>query len=36
MAFEAFRTGLDTRMKQEGKLHVNADNLKRITTSANS
>ena len=36
MAFEAFRTALDTRMRQEGKLKLNAENLKRITTPSNS
>jgi parvulin-like peptidyl-prolyl isomerase len=36
MAFEAFRTALDSRMKQEGKLRVNAENLKRITTPSSS
>jgi peptidyl-prolyl cis-trans isomerase D len=36
MAFEAFRTALDTRMRQEGKLKMNADNLKRISTPASS
>ena len=33
MAFEAFRTALDNRMKAEGKLKINADNLKRISSS---
>ena len=36
MAFEAFRTALDTRMRQEGKLKLNAENLKRITAPSNS
>jgi len=37
MAFDAFRTALDTRMRQEGKLKMNADNLKRLTSpSSNS
>ena len=36
MAFEAFRSSLDTRMKQQGKLKVNADNLKRIATPSTS
>jgi peptidyl-prolyl cis-trans isomerase D len=36
MAFEAFRTALDNRMKQQGKLKVNADNLKRITSASTS
>jgi peptidyl-prolyl cis-trans isomerase D len=35
-AFEAFRTALDNRMKQEGKLKLNAENLKRISTPSNS
>jgi peptidyl-prolyl cis-trans isomerase D len=34
MAFEAFRTALDNRMKLDGTLRINADNLKRVTTSA--
>jgi peptidyl-prolyl cis-trans isomerase D len=36
MAFEAFHTALDNRMKAEGKLKINADNLKRMTSSSNS
>jgi hypothetical protein len=36
MAFEAFRTALDTRMRQQGKLKLNAENLKRITTSSSN
>jgi len=36
MAFDAFRKSLDTRMKQEGKLRINADNLKRLGTASNS
>jgi peptidyl-prolyl cis-trans isomerase D len=36
MAFEAFRTALDNRMKQQGKLKINADNLKRITSPSTS
>jgi peptidyl-prolyl cis-trans isomerase D len=36
MAFEAFRTALDTRTKQEGKLKLNAENLRRITTPSSS
>ena len=37
MAFEAFRTALDTRIRQQGKLKLNAANLKRITApSSNS
>lgn len=36
MAFEAFRTALDTRMRQQGKLKLNAENLKRITAPSNS
>jgi peptidyl-prolyl cis-trans isomerase D len=36
MAFEAFRTALDNRMKQQGKLRVNAANLKRITAPSSS
>jgi peptidyl-prolyl cis-trans isomerase D len=33
-AFELFRTSLRTRLQQEGKLQLNADNLKRLTTPA--
>jgi hypothetical protein len=36
MAFEAFRTALDNRMKAEGKLKINADNLKRMSSSSSS
>src|SRR5436853_90273 len=36
MAFEAFRTALDNRMRQEGKFKLNVENLKRITTSSSS
>ena len=36
MAFEAFHSALDNRMKQDGTLRINAENLKRITTSATS
>jgi len=36
MAFEAFRTALDNRMKQQGKLKINAENLKRITSPSTS
>jgi peptidyl-prolyl cis-trans isomerase D len=36
MAFEAFRTALDARMRQQGKLKLNAENLKRITAPSNS
>jgi peptidyl-prolyl cis-trans isomerase D len=36
MAFDAFRTALDKRMKQEGKLKINAENLKRLTSASNS
>jgi peptidyl-prolyl cis-trans isomerase D len=31
-AYELFRTSLETRLRQEGKLHVNQDNMKRLTT----
>jgi len=34
MAFEAFRTALDERIQQEGKLQYNQDSLKRLTTPA--
>ena len=36
MGFEAFRTALDTRMRQQGKLKINAENLKRLTSPATS
>jgi peptidyl-prolyl cis-trans isomerase D len=36
MAFEAFRTALDKRIRQEGKLKMNAENLRRITTPSSS
>ena len=36
MAFEAFRTALDNRMRQEGKLKLNVENLKRLTAPSNS
>jgi peptidyl-prolyl cis-trans isomerase D len=36
MAFEAFHTSLDARMKQEGKLRINADALKQVTSSPTS
>ena len=36
MAFDAFRSALDTRMKQQGKLKVNAENLKRIAAPSSS
>jgi hypothetical protein len=36
MAFDAFRKSLDTRMKQEGKLKINADNLKRLGNPSTS
>jgi peptidyl-prolyl cis-trans isomerase D len=36
MAFEAFRTALDNRTKQEGKLKLNAENLRRMTTPSSS
>jgi len=32
-AFEAFRLALEDRLKQEGKLVINADVLKRLTRS---
>ena len=32
MAFEAFRTALENRIQQEGKLQYNQDALKRLTT----
>ena len=36
MAFEAFRSSLDNRMKQQGKLKMNAENLRRITAPSSS
>lgn len=36
MAFEAFRTALDTRIRQQGKLKINAENLKRLTSPTSS
>ena len=33
-AFDLFRTALRTRLQQEGKLRINADNLKRLTSPA--
>ena len=36
MAFEAFHTALDNRMKQDGTLRINADNLKRLWTPSSS
>jgi peptidyl-prolyl cis-trans isomerase D len=33
-AYELFRTTLETRLRQEGKLHINEGNLKRLTTPA--
>ena len=34
-AYESFRTALEARLRQEGKLKVNEDNLKKITTPSN-
>jgi peptidyl-prolyl cis-trans isomerase D len=31
-AYELFRSSLETRLRQEGKLHVNQDNMKRLMT----
>jgi peptidyl-prolyl cis-trans isomerase D len=36
MTFDAFRSALDNRMKQQGKLKVNAENLKRMTAPSSS
>ncbi len=33
-AYELFRTALKTRLQQEGQLHYNAENLKRLTNPA--
>ena len=35
-AYEMFSTALKTRLQQQGKLRVNQDNLKRLTTSTQS
>jgi len=32
MAYEAFRGALEQRLTREGRLHINQDNLKRLTT----
>jgi len=34
MAFEAFRSALEERMKREGKLRINADALKKVSNAA--
>jgi hypothetical protein len=36
MAFDAFRTALEARLRQEGKLRLNADNMKRVMTPSSS
>jgi len=33
-AYELFRSTLESRLRQEGKLHINQENLKRLTTPA--
>jgi peptidyl-prolyl cis-trans isomerase D len=33
-AYELFRSTLEARLRQEGKLHINAENLKRLSTPA--
>ena len=33
-AYELFRTTLEARLRQEGKLHINEENLKRLTRPA--
>jgi peptidyl-prolyl cis-trans isomerase D len=35
-AYDLFRTALKTRLQQEGQLHFNEDNLKRLTNPASS
>ena len=35
-AYDLFRAGLKTRLQQQGKLHYNAENLKRLTNPTNS
>ena len=34
MAFDLFRTSLKTRLQQEGKVRLNTENLKRLSTPA--
>jgi hypothetical protein len=34
MAYEAFRTSLENRLKAEGKLEYNDENLRRLTNSS--
>jgi peptidyl-prolyl cis-trans isomerase D len=36
MAFEAFHSALDARMKQDGKLHINEDTLKQVSSAPTS
>jgi hypothetical protein len=33
-AYELFRSTLESRLRQDGKLHINQENLKRLTTPA--
>jgi peptidyl-prolyl cis-trans isomerase D len=35
-AYDAFRTSLEARLRQEGKLKINEDNLKKLTSPASS
>jgi peptidyl-prolyl cis-trans isomerase D len=35
-AYDLFRSALEARLQQEGKLHINEENLKRITSSGQS
>ncbi len=35
-AYEAFRTSLEARLRQEGKLKINEDNLKKLTSPTSS
>jgi peptidyl-prolyl cis-trans isomerase D len=35
-AYDLFRSALEARLQREGKLHINQDNLKRITTPGQS
>jgi hypothetical protein len=32
-AYELFRSSLEERLRQEGKLRINQDNMKRLTTT---
>ena len=36
VAYDLFKSALRTRLQQEGKLQINQDNLKRLTTPTTS